>query len=54
MSTTRLVRAGDDVANVSRRLDHANPGITLSIYTHEVNETRTLQETRERLDTIFG
>jgi len=49
-----LVRAGHDVANVSRRLGHANPSITLGIYTHEVNEARTLQETRERLDTIFG
>ncbi len=49
-----LIRAGDDVANVSRRLGHANPSITLSIYTHEINETRTLAETRERLDVLFG
>ena len=48
-----LVRAGDDVANVSRRLGHANASITLGIYTHEINGTRTLAETRERLDTIF-
>jgi hypothetical protein len=45
-----VARAGDDVANVSRRLRHANPSNTLSIYTHEVNETRTLAETKERLD----
>jgi hypothetical protein len=49
-----LIRAGDDVANVSRRLGHANPSITLSIYTNEINETKTLDETRDRLDTLFG
>ncbi|MBA3400758.1 MAG: tyrosine-type recombinase/integrase [Actinobacteria bacterium] len=48
------IRAGDDVANVSRRLGHANPSITLGIHTHEINETRTLAETRERLDVLLG
>jgi integrase len=48
-----LIRAGDDVGNVSRRLGHTNPSATLGIYTHEVDETRTLTETRERLDDIF-
>jgi len=47
-----LVRT--DVANVSRRLGHTNPSIPLGIYTHEVNGTRTLQQTRERLGKIFG
>jgi integrase len=49
-----LVRAGDDVANVARRLGHSSPSTTLGIYTHEVNEQRTLAETKQRLDTVFG
>jgi integrase len=42
-----LIRAGDDIGNVSRRLGHASPSITLSIYAHEINEAATLQETRQ-------
>ena len=48
------IRAGDDIANVSRRLGHANPSITLSTYTHETNEQQTLAETRQLLDAIIG
>ena len=29
-----MISSGEDIAAVSKHLGHANPGVTLSIYTH--------------------
>jgi site-specific recombinase XerD len=31
---SHMIESGEDIASVARHLGHANPGITLSIYTH--------------------
>ncbi len=31
---SHMIKSGEDIASVSMHLGHANPGITLSIYTH--------------------
>jgi integrase len=37
---SHLLREGWDIVRVSRRLGHANPGITMTIYAHAIADTR--------------
>ena len=36
------IAAGEDIASVSKHLGHANPGVTLGIYTHFLPKNRRL------------
>ena len=49
-----LIAAGADIAHVSRQMGHANPSITLSIYTDEVNARANAERTRAMLDGAIG
>ncbi len=39
---SQMIAAGEDIASVSKHLGHANPGITLTLYTHFVPRKRRL------------
>ena len=36
------IAAGEDIASVSKHLGHANPGVTLGIYTHFLPKSRRI------------
>jgi integrase len=42
---SQMIAAGEDIGSVSRHLGHANPGVTLSIYTHFLPKKRRLEGT---------
>ncbi len=47
-----LIAAGLDVVAVSRRLGHASPALTLSVYAHLF--TSKDSEAAEAIDRVFG
>jgi integrase len=49
-----LIAAGADIAHVSRQMGHANPSITLAIYTDEFNARENAERTRATLDAAIG
>ena len=49
-----LIGAGADIAHVSKQMGHANPSITLAIYTDEFNARANAERTRASLDAAIG
>jgi integrase len=49
-----LIAKTRDIAHVARQMGHANPSITLSIYTDEINATANAEQTRSTLDAAIG
>jgi integrase len=49
-----LIAAGADIAHVAKQMGHANPSITLAIYTDEVNARANAERTRATLDAAIG
>jgi hypothetical protein len=54
MSDPPQVAEGASVPYLSRRLGHANPAITLSIYAHEFARAEHAAHTRDRMESAFG
>jgi integrase len=42
---SQMIAAGEDIGSVSKHLGHANPGVTLAIYTHFLPKKRRLEGT---------
>lgn len=49
-----LIREGADVVFVSRQLGHANPAVTLSIYSHLFDAEAQSARMRDALEARFG
>lgn len=51
---SHLIAAGEDVVQFSRQLGHADPAITLRVYAREFAKAHHAEQTRVRLDAVFG
>jgi integrase len=49
-----LIDAGADIVFVSEQLGHASPAITLTVYSHEWNKARKIEQMRAKLGSAFG
>ena len=49
-----LIANGLNVVYVSRQLGHANPAITLSVYSHQFDQAQHAERTSALLEASFG